>query len=82
MHFYGKNDNITKREIREISISELELKNGDTLWDIGSGSGSVAIYEYSKIFVMLPDDPPINIASGSGRLSRASGAFPFIIFIS
>ena len=42
--FLRKNDNITKREIREISISELELKNGDTLWDIGSGSGSVAIY--------------------------------------
>jgi precorrin-6Y C5,15-methyltransferase (decarboxylating) len=42
--FLRKNDNITKREIREISISELELNNGDTLWDIGSGSGSVAIY--------------------------------------
>ena len=39
-----KNNNITKKEIREISISELDLNNGDTLWDVGSGSGSVAIY--------------------------------------
>ena len=28
----------------ENTAKELELKNGDTLWDIGSGSGSVAIY--------------------------------------
>ncbi|MCL4349153.1 precorrin-6y C5,15-methyltransferase (decarboxylating) subunit CbiE [Ferroplasma acidiphilum] len=39
-----KNNNITKKEIREISISELDLNNGDTMWDVGSGSGSVAIY--------------------------------------
>ncbi|WP_337859935.1 precorrin-6y C5,15-methyltransferase (decarboxylating) subunit CbiE [Ferroplasma sp.] len=42
--FLRKNDNITKREIRDISIMELELNNGDTLWDVGSGSGSVAVY--------------------------------------
>jgi precorrin-6Y C5,15-methyltransferase (decarboxylating) len=42
--FLRRNENITKKEVRDISIMELELNNGDTMWDIGSGSGSVAIY--------------------------------------
>lgn len=35
--------NITKQEIRNISLSDLEINDGETLWDVGSGSGSVAI---------------------------------------
>jgi len=34
---------ITKEELRVISISKLELKYGDIVWDIGACSGSVAI---------------------------------------
>jgi precorrin-6Y C5,15-methyltransferase (decarboxylating) len=41
--FARHNGNITKKEIRNISISDLELNDGETLWDVGSGSGSVAI---------------------------------------
>ena len=41
--FARHNGNITKREIRNISLCDLDINDGDTLWDVGSGSGSVAI---------------------------------------
>ncbi len=41
--FEKENNNITKLEIREISISDLDVENGNILWDIGSGSGAVSI---------------------------------------
>jgi precorrin-6Y C5,15-methyltransferase (decarboxylating) len=34
---------ITKRSVRVQSLCELELHPGDVLWDVGAGSGSVAI---------------------------------------
>jgi precorrin-6B C5,15-methyltransferase / cobalt-precorrin-6B C5,C15-methyltransferase len=34
---------ITKREVRAITLSSLAPRRGELLWDIGSGSGSVAI---------------------------------------
>ncbi len=34
---------ITKREIRAVTLSSLAPKRGQLLWDIGAGSGSVAI---------------------------------------
>ncbi|MEM7343766.1 MAG: precorrin-6y C5,15-methyltransferase (decarboxylating) subunit CbiE [Chloroflexota bacterium] len=34
---------ITKREIRLLSLAELALQPGDVMWDIGAGSGSVSI---------------------------------------
>jgi precorrin-6B C5,15-methyltransferase / cobalt-precorrin-6B C5,C15-methyltransferase len=34
---------ITKREIRAIALSSLAPRRGELLWDIGAGSGSVAI---------------------------------------
>ncbi len=34
---------ITKREVRLLSLAELALQPGETLWDIGAGSGSVGI---------------------------------------
>ena len=34
---------ITKREIRAITISSLAPRRGELLWDIGAGSGSIAI---------------------------------------
>jgi precorrin-6Y C5,15-methyltransferase (decarboxylating) len=34
---------ITKREIRAVTLSSLAPRHGELLWDIGTGSGSVAI---------------------------------------
>src|SRR3984957_12539359 len=34
---------ITKREIRAITLSSLTPRRGELLWDVGSGSGSIAI---------------------------------------
>ena len=34
---------ITKREIRALTLSALAPRRGETLWDIGAGSGSIAI---------------------------------------
>jgi precorrin-6Y C5,15-methyltransferase (decarboxylating) len=34
---------ITKREVRAVTISSLAPRRGELLWDIGAGSGSVAI---------------------------------------
>jgi precorrin-6Y C5,15-methyltransferase (decarboxylating) len=34
---------ITKREIRAVTLSSLSPRRGELLWDIGAGSGSVAI---------------------------------------
>ncbi len=34
---------ITKREIRLMALAHLELHEGDVLWDIGAGSGSIAL---------------------------------------
>ena len=34
---------ITKREVRALTLSALAPRRGETLWDIGAGSGSIAI---------------------------------------
>ena len=34
---------ITKREVRLLSLAYLQLQAGDTLWDVGAGSGSISI---------------------------------------
>jgi precorrin-6Y C5,15-methyltransferase (decarboxylating) len=38
-----KNGLITKREVRTLSIAALRLHERSTVWDVGAGSGSVAI---------------------------------------
>ena len=34
---------ITKREVRAVTLSSLAPRRGELLWDIGAGAGSVAI---------------------------------------
>jgi precorrin-6Y C5,15-methyltransferase (decarboxylating) len=42
--FHRRRDGlITKQEVRAISLAKMQLNNESVLWDIGSGSGAVAI---------------------------------------
>ena len=41
--FTHRGSMITKPEVRAVVLSKLELKGAATLWDVGAGSGSVAI---------------------------------------
>jgi precorrin-6Y C5,15-methyltransferase (decarboxylating) len=38
-----RGDLITRREVRLLALCRLELRPGEVLWDVGAGSGSVAI---------------------------------------
>lgn len=42
-HFEHRAGMITKPEVRAVALSKLELPDGGVLWDVGAGSGSVAI---------------------------------------
>ena len=42
-HWFEHDGQITKREIRAITLSQLAPRRGELLWDVGSGSGSIAI---------------------------------------
>jgi precorrin-6B C5,15-methyltransferase / cobalt-precorrin-6B C5,C15-methyltransferase len=55
---------ITKREIRAVTLSALAPRRGDLLWDVGSGSGSVAIE-------WMLADPANNAAAIEVRRDRA-----------
>ena len=65
---------ITKREIRAATLSSLAPLRGDLLWDIGAGSGSVAI----EWMLADPSMRAIAIEARSdraARIGRNAGAF-------
>jgi precorrin-6Y C5,15-methyltransferase (decarboxylating) len=42
-HLFDHDGQITKREVRAITLSALAPRRGELLWDIGAGSGSIGI---------------------------------------
>jgi precorrin-6Y C5,15-methyltransferase (decarboxylating) len=42
-HLFEHDGQITKREIRAVTLSTLAPRRGELLWDIGAGSGSISI---------------------------------------
>jgi precorrin-6B C5,15-methyltransferase / cobalt-precorrin-6B C5,C15-methyltransferase len=63
---YEHDGQITKREIRAITLSSLAPLRGEVLWDIGAGSGSVAI----EWMLTNPSMRAVAIESRSDRAAR------------
>ena len=59
---------ITKREIRAVTLSSLESRAGELLWDIGCGSGSVSI----EWLLRHPSNRAIGIERDGARAARAA----------
>ena len=59
---------ITKREIRAVTLSSLAPRAGDLLWDIGCGSGSVAI----EWLLRHPTNRAVAVDARSDRAARAA----------
>ena len=64
-HLFEHDGQITKREIRAMTLSSLSPRRGELLWDIGAGSGSVAIE-------WLLADPTMRAVAIERRADRAA----------
>jgi precorrin-6Y C5,15-methyltransferase (decarboxylating) len=59
---------LTKREIRAVTLSALEPRHGELLWDVGLGAGSIAI----EWLLRHPSLSAIGIEARSDRADRAA----------
>ena len=57
---------LTKREVRAIALSSLAPRRGELLWDVGAGSGSIAI----EWLLCDPANRAIAIEARADRASR------------
>jgi precorrin-6Y C5,15-methyltransferase (decarboxylating) len=65
---------ITKREVRAVTVSALAPRRGETLWDIGAGAGSVAI-EWMLADVSMRAVAFEARADRAARIARNAAAF-------
>ncbi|MEA2760370.1 MAG: precorrin-6B C5,15-methyltransferase / cobalt-precorrin-6B C5,C15-methyltransferase [Methylobacteriaceae bacterium] len=71
--YFEHDGQITKREIRAVTIAALAPRRGELLWDIGAGSGSIAI----EWMLCDPTNTAIAIeerADRAARIARNAGA--------
>ncbi|MBF0132810.1 MAG: precorrin-6y C5,15-methyltransferase (decarboxylating) subunit CbiE [Magnetococcales bacterium] len=67
---------ITRREVRAISLAYLAITDGDTVWDIGAGSGSVGLEAagltpHGQVWAIEKNDSSIHhILANRARLGR------------
>jgi precorrin-6Y C5,15-methyltransferase (decarboxylating) len=59
---------LTKREVRAITLSALAPRQGELLWDVGLGAGSVAI----EWLLRHPSLKAIGVEEGADRAARAA----------
>ncbi|MEB3102068.1 precorrin-6y C5,15-methyltransferase (decarboxylating) subunit CbiE [Ferviditalea candida] len=67
---------ITKKEVRVLSLSELKLKPDSVVWDIGAGSGSVAVEcaklaPYGQVFAIEKNEADMGNIEQNRRKFRA-----------
>ena len=65
-HLFEHDGQITKREVRAITLSALAPRRGELLWDIGAGSGSIGI----EWMLAHPSMRAIAIEANSERAAR------------
>ncbi|WP_448953998.1 precorrin-6y C5,15-methyltransferase (decarboxylating) subunit CbiE [Labrys neptuniae] len=65
--FFEHDGQLTKREIRAVTLSALQPLKGQLLWDIGLGAGSVAI----EWLLRHPSNRAIGIEENADRAARA-----------
>ncbi|ALK09580.1 Precorrin-6Y C(5,15)-methyltransferase [decarboxylating] [Blastochloris viridis] len=58
---------LTKREVRALTLSSLAPRPGELLWDVGAGAGSIGI----EWLLAHPATHAIGIEASAGRLARA-----------
>lgn len=71
-----KNGLITKKEVRVLSLAALHLRSDSTVWDIGAGSGSMAIEaskiaSFGKTFAIEIDPEGVEICKDNALTHRA-----------
>jgi precorrin-6Y C5,15-methyltransferase (decarboxylating) len=59
---------LTKRDIRAVTLSSLAPRQGELLWDVGLGAGSIAI----EWLLRHPSMRAIGIEEGAERAARAA----------
>ena len=64
--FFEHDNQITKREVRAITLSTLAPRRGEVLWDIGAGSGSISI----EWMLRHPANRAIAIETRADRAAR------------
>jgi len=64
--FFEHDSQITKREVRAITLSTLAPRRGELLWDIGAGSGSISI----EWMLRHPANRAIAIETRADRAAR------------
>lgn len=65
--FFDHDGQFTKRPVRALTLSALAPQPGELLWDIGAGSGSIAI----EWLLSHPDMDAIGFETNATRLQRA-----------
>lgn len=65
--FFENDGQLTKREIRAITLSSLAPRKGELLWDIGLGAGSIAI----EWLLANPANRAIGFEKDTSRAKRA-----------
>jgi precorrin-6Y C5,15-methyltransferase (decarboxylating) len=64
---FGHDGQLTKREIRAVSLSTLAPRGGELLWDVGAGSGAIGI----EWLLAHPANRAIAIEAREDRLGNA-----------